>query len=861
MADFNVNDLNEYIEGRIKSNVIDSADDFVCECIKYSIATNRSAELYYERTDITLIIADSEKNETIIIEEICEKCGITFEDNSELIKKIDLAHKLDDIISLGKNINALYKEWEEYKKNPSPEYASKVMQEVFKTCSTIVGMTDGLGLIGNIISEQLELGAFLLEKGTEIAVEYNKRFDEIEEIYQEMLQDDMDSDMKSRIDGTMEDAEASYELAVQKKLYLALYERYGWIYDGIETDDISEIKQDYATIKKDEEEIDAYIKHYNELKAKSEAFEEKESVFSNVNDDKNVGAKNDSFGGATDAANTNKDPLILDLNHNKKFTCSQEEGVYFDFDGDGFAEKTSWIDQGDGLLVYDRNNNGIIDDGKELFGDKTVMSNGKVASNGFEALSDLDTNNDGIIDDKDEHFNDIKVWIDSNNDGITDGGELKSLKELGINSISSNFDNKNNSDNDSIVTGISTIINEEGEEGLIGNLFFTINTTDTISKNVIDVPDYIKNEMPQLFATGNVLSLQEAMALDEELYSLVKRFVISSDMVQKKYLVDQILIKWTNCEQIEAQSRGNNIDAKKLSVVEKFYGTNFVGVDGDNPNAAAADILVGIYDNICKQLYNKLLLQCDLRELILLTNVNISEGIKKFDYSRVVKKLDNIMKSDTINAVLLFKSYVEYIKSNSELVEYFYEDELINSIKESKYYNLYNEFLIDKKEYYGSEENDVIADNANNSRIFAGEGNDTIYGGLGNDSIYGGSGDDYMEGDEGADTYYINLGDGNDEIYNYDYYGWSSDKIVYGAGINPEDIKVTRAGNDLLLSNVSSGDSVRLKNAYSDWGNHSWIGSIDVKPQIISGEIRKLFPVKMPVAICGQRQDCTLFQL
>ena len=66
MADFNVNDLNEYIEGRIKSNVIDSADDFVCECIKYSIATNRSAELYYERTDITLIIADSEKNETII---------------------------------------------------------------------------------------------------------------------------------------------------------------------------------------------------------------------------------------------------------------------------------------------------------------------------------------------------------------------------------------------------------------------------------------------------------------------------------------------------------------------------------------------------------------------------------------------------------------------------------------------------------------------------------------------------------------------------------------------------------------------------------------------------------------------------
>ena len=139
------------------------------------------------------------------------------------------------------------------------------------------------------------------------------------------------------------------------------------------------------------------------------------------------------------------------------------------------------------------------------------------------------------------------------------------------------------------------------------------------------------------------------------------------------------------------------------------------------------------------------------------------------------------------------------------------------------------------------EGNDTVYGNNGNDEIYGESGNDKLYGGSGNDSIYGGSGDDYMEGDEGADTYYINLGDGNDEIYNYDYYGWSSDKIVYGAGINPEDIKVTRAGNDLLLSNVSSGDSVRLKNAYSDWGNHSWIGSIEFADGTSwnSDEIRK----------------------
>lgn len=325
MADFNYNDLSEFIEERVKENMIDSAKDFVAECIKYGIKSNAKTIGVYTETEIMMVISDSENNRETIISAICQEYNIYVEDQSKILACVDIVKYLDDIISLGSNVKDLYEAWGDYKDAKTPESKSNVMENVFKTCSTIVGMADGLGIIGTIISEQLELGAFLLEKGTEIAVEYNKRFDEIEEIYQEMLQDDMDSDMKSRIDGTIEDAEASYELAVQKKLYLALYERYGWIYDGIETDDISEIKQDYAAIKKDEEEIDAYINHYNELKTKSEAYEVKERVFSNVNDDKNVGAKNDSFGGAPDAANTNKDPLILDLNHNKNLLVHKKK--------------------------------------------------------------------------------------------------------------------------------------------------------------------------------------------------------------------------------------------------------------------------------------------------------------------------------------------------------------------------------------------------------------------------------------------------------------------------------------------------------------------------------------------------------
>ncbi|EKE04292.1 MAG: hypothetical protein ACD_20C00088G0002 [uncultured bacterium] len=63
-----------------------------------------------------------------------------------------------------------------------------------------------------------------------------------------------------------------------------------------------------------------------------------------------------------------RDPLFLDLDGDGIETVSIENGTYFDYDNNGFAEKTSWVGGDDGILVFDRNNNGIIDNGTELIG-------------------------------------------------------------------------------------------------------------------------------------------------------------------------------------------------------------------------------------------------------------------------------------------------------------------------------------------------------------------------------------------------------------------------------------------------------------------------------------------------------------
>jgi hypothetical protein len=102
--------------------------------------------------------------------------------------------------------------------------------------------------------------------------------------------------------------------------------------------------------------------------------------------------------------------------------------VHFDYDGDGLAERTGWVCADDGILVIDRNGNGAVDGGAELFGSTT--------QDGFAVLETFDSNGDGKIDASDTGFSELRVWRDLNQNGIADAGELQTMADVGISSIS-----------------------------------------------------------------------------------------------------------------------------------------------------------------------------------------------------------------------------------------------------------------------------------------------------------------------------------------------------------------------------------------------------------------------------------------
>ena len=97
-------------------------------------------------------------------------------------------------------------------------------------------------------------------------------------------------------------------------------------------------------------------------------------------------------------------PIILDLDGNGVQTMSYSSGVKFDLFAQGQEVQTGWVSSGDGLLVLDRNHDGQINDGSELFGSSTTLASGAKAEDGYQALSELDSNLDGVISQEDEGF-------------------------------------------------------------------------------------------------------------------------------------------------------------------------------------------------------------------------------------------------------------------------------------------------------------------------------------------------------------------------------------------------------------------------------------------------------------------------
>lgn len=538
-----------------------------------------------------------------------------------------------------------------------------------------------------------------------------------------------------------------------------------------------------------------------------------DDFFNEFNPDGKNDRWRDTFDGATTVEPIYLDPLLVDLNGDGIKTTDIHNGTYFDHDNNSFAEKTAWVSSDDGILVFDKNNDGIINNGNEVFGDNFTKADGSKASSGFDALASLDSNNDGVINSGDEMFNSIKI--------LKGDGTLMTLSEAGITSISlASSESGTVDENGNTQLRISSFTKADGSTGEIGDYSFVRDPFYSVSTDVVDVPQDIQ-ALPDASGYGFVQSLRQAMAKDAsgELKALVQSFIAETNLTQKREILTNIIYKWAGTDTLEADSRGGFVDARALSALEKFSAKEYTGIPSQgssevhNPNEQAANIVNAAFSSFRETVYAQLASQTSLKSLfdLITFEVDIDSQELSLNLNDVTNYIKNQISLDKQSGDNLLSDFDRVFKnlgltSNSNYQEYY--DEFVSL--DSSYKSLLD--TSDKFVTYGTDENDSMTGSAIDEAFFGGSGDDTIYSRQGNDIVYGGDGDDYIDTCEGDDIVYggnnyIDGGAGNDTIYAG---GTGQSTIIGGLG---DDILHAHSGNSrgnitTFIYNLGDGNDV-----------------------------------------------------
>ena len=509
------------------------------------------------------------------------------------------------------------------------------------------------------------------------------------------------------------------------------------------------------------------------------------------------------------------DPLVFDLDGDGITTVSiDDSNAFFDLDNNGFAEKTSWVGAKEGLLAYDKNGDGIINGGNELFGDRTLMKDSKtLASSGFTALAEYDDNKDGKIDSNDAIYTLLRIWQDSDGDGIASASELKQLVDLGIVSIGLSYNNTGVADganNIQVRTGTFTLA--DGSTRMTGEYLLNRNPVYSVDSSQVEISDDVAL-LPNVQGAGNVGSLHKAIMQDKSgsLRGLVNQFIAEKDVAKREALAEDILARWAGVGSVDPKSRGDAFDARKLAVLEKFFGAEFQG----SPNVNSAPLLKSSYTKLFEVVYVSLISQAQLKDIV----NSVVDDNDEVSFEKAKQIIDDAISRDSVAGVGLLSEFVRAMK--------YY------GLKSSEEFIVLRSYYVGKSAEYGriidfageqvlrgTASGDSLSVGSQYTLIDGDAGNDTLIGNDGNDTLIGGQGNDTLRGGYGDDIYIFNKGDGVDYI---EEERGDNDTIQFGEGITLKDLKFFRydsSGKSLYITVGDNGDAISIKNYFND-GDYS----------------------------------------
>ena len=507
----------------------------------------------------------------------------------------------------------------------------------------------------------------------------------------------------------------------------------------------------------------------------------------------------------------NSDPLVLDLDGDGLELTRQTNGIYFEMDSDGFAEKTAWVKSDDAFLVRDLNGNGSIDNIGEMFGNATTS--------GFTALKTYaDSNNDNKINSLDTNFSQLKIWRDLDGDGVTDAGELQTLTAAGIKEISvASTTLTNQFIRGNSIRAEATFTRTDNTTSKIADVGLEVNETDSkyLGNATISAPALA---LPELKGYGAVTGLRIAMTNKAALLTDVTNFknlAATTDWATLKANAQAILFKWAGVEGVTATSMGGGtFDRQKLAFLETFEGYQLTPRDGGGvPSETNLSKLITSWNDIVEKETIRLALQGPLKttfsglsydaakdRIVATTATGVADALKAAILS-LSSTASTAQTQWNTNWGPLFNELLDSTDradGNSVRADYTVQS-LVKALDGTTTALTLSQFVtglsLTGVQVGTSAANTLNRVDADGLQVYVGDG--------GNDTINGGY---------GQDVYVYGRSFGQDTINDVDS-GDAGDRIRF-AVYNPEDLNFKRVGLDLVIEVKNSTDKITIKDQF-----------------------------------------------
>jgi len=492
-------------------------------------------------------------------------------------------------------------------------------------------------------------------------------------------------------------------------------------------------------------------------------------------------------------------PIVLDLGGDGvELVPLEESTAFYDINGDGYQYNIGWAGKDDGILAYDKNADGKINQRGEI----SFVDYVDGAKTDLEGLRHFDSNKDGILDSRDAEFGKFRVWQDADQDGISDTGELKTLAQAGIRSINLQYAADDDGESEvldgNIIFGEGEFVKTDGTRRRYADVMFNTATAgyrwrgDTLEFKTAEGRGKIR-VAPNDASAG--LNMHFSQAGNADYVGAVGND--HADTLNGGGVTRNLLLEGGAGQDRLTGGSGDDwlAGGGGADTLRGGAGHDVLFFDASDDIHGGGGQDVGVVSG-----GGSIDLSMGATGLEALHSGGGDDRLSGFDSAQGVI-IDGGGGDDTLRGshqrdVLSGGEGNDYIKGHKgqdvvlggagadRLEGNRGDDLLFGGAGDDRLYG-----LIDDDQLFGGDGADILDGGSGNDRLEGGDGADTLHGGLGDDRLQGGSGNDHLEGNEGQD--YLKGQQGDDTLFG----GAGDDRLEGNRG---DDRVYGGAGNDHL---------------------------------------------------------------